>query len=110
MDDGERSIVFDSVVNPSEKQGEEYAKNLLAYRRFKEAGQFDPSQGTHVLIIDGKIVGYGTKSSKEYKEVRSKHPGALYAPIVENVVCAKFSSIEDVTKKEWQVCVAQFHL
>jgi len=103
MDNSECCIIFDSVAHPEERQGEEYAKNLIAYRRFKEAEQFDPSQGTHVLIIDGKIDGYGP--GKEYRELVSKHPQALYAPLIEKVVRARFSSIEDGIKKEWQVCV-----
>ncbi|CAG8588428.1 13333_t:CDS:2 [Ambispora gerdemannii] len=103
MDNAERCLILGSVAHEG-RQGEEYAKNLIAYRRFKEAGQFDSSKGTHVLIIDGKIVGYGTEASgKEYKEIRSKRPGALYAPLIEKVVYARFSSIEGVSKKEWQV-------
>ena len=103
MDNSECCIIFDSVAHPEERQGEEYAKNLIAYRRFKETGQFDPSKGTHVLIIDGKIVCYGPESLG--REYQSKHPEALYASLIEEVVGLRFSSIEDGLEKEWQVCV-----
>ena len=111
MDNAELCIIFDAVVQPEARKGEEYAKNVIAYRRFKEAGQFDPSKGTHVLIIDGKIVRYGPKLwGREYEEILLKNPEALYAPIIEEVVRSRFSSIEDVEKKEWQVCVCTISL
>ncbi|CAG8642044.1 6363_t:CDS:2, partial [Paraglomus brasilianum] len=104
MKNCERRLIFDCVTDPEERQGEGYAKNVIAYRRFTEAGQFDPSKGTHVLIIDGKIVRYGPKLwGKEHEEMVSKNPELLYAPLVEEVVGARFSSIEDVEQKEWQV-------
>ncbi|CAG8531909.1 4167_t:CDS:2 [Ambispora gerdemannii] len=65
------------------------------------AGKLDHSKGSHVLIIDGKLVRYGSELSGE--EYRKLAPGALYGPIVREVVGAKFSSIEDGTKQEWQV-------
>ncbi|CAG8662928.1 6567_t:CDS:2, partial [Paraglomus brasilianum] len=87
MKNCERRLIFDCVTDPEERQGEEYAKNVIAYRRFTEAGQFDPSKGTHVLIIDGKIVRYGPKLwGKEHEEMVSKNPELLYAPLIEEVV------------------------
>ncbi|CAG8459682.1 6462_t:CDS:2 [Paraglomus brasilianum] len=53
-------------------EGEELAKNLIAYRRFTEARQFDSSQGSHVMIIDGKIVRYGPELPDEEYDEKSR--------------------------------------
>ncbi|CAG8601506.1 3584_t:CDS:2 [Ambispora leptoticha] len=83
IDKSEHCLIFDCFAHPEERQDEEYVKNLIAYQRFTEAGQFDPSKG---LIIDGKIVRYGPKLwGKEYEKMLSKNPGALYASIIEEV-------------------------
>ncbi|CAG8708152.1 10478_t:CDS:2, partial [Ambispora leptoticha] len=108
MRTAERRLIFDYIAHPEnwfeEGEGEELAKNTIAYRRLIESGQLDPSRGSHILIINGKVVRYGPKiSGEEYEELATKNPGMLYAPIIEKVVHAKFSSIQDDTNKEWQV-------
>ncbi|CAG8435064.1 6591_t:CDS:2 [Scutellospora calospora] len=63
-------------------EGEELATNTLAYHRFLNSGQLDPSKGSHILLINGQIVRYGEEISKpEYNELLEKHPGMFYAPI-----------------------------
>jgi len=67
----------------------------------------DSSQGSHIYIVNGKIVRYGQKiSGEEYEELRKENPGMVYAPIVEEEpVVIRFSSVPSLTMKEWQVCV-----
>ncbi|CAB4423181.1 unnamed protein product [Rhizophagus irregularis] len=69
------------------------------YRRLLNSGTLDPSQGTHILIINGKFVRYG--SEEESKETRNKYPGCYYVPIKErSIKLRRFSTTED--DKEWQ--------
>ncbi|CAG8545677.1 1709_t:CDS:2 [Ambispora gerdemannii] len=84
MNTSERRIIFDCIAH-SEGEGDEFAKNHIAYRRFTEVGQLDPSQ------------------EEEYRRLATETPGALYTPVIEEVVRLKFSFIEDGTNKKWQV-------
>ena len=98
-DMGERRMVFDYIVNPNkwfrEGEGKELATNTLAYRRLIESGTLDPSRGSHIHLINGKLVRYGPEiSGKKYNELLSKYPGMYYAPIVEEKpVVRRFSSV-----------------
>ncbi|PKY37941.1 hypothetical protein RhiirA4_550387, partial [Rhizophagus irregularis] len=93
-------VNFDFVTDPDWNQnGKELAKNALEYRRLLNSGTLDPSQGTHILIINGKFVRYG--SEEESKETRNKYPGCYYVPIKErSIKLRRFSTTED--DKEWQ--------
>ncbi|CAG8460117.1 3016_t:CDS:2 [Paraglomus occultum] len=94
--------------NPKDADLEKFAQklNLDQLRKYGPPltdEDIEKFYGSHVLIIDGKLVRYGSElSGEEYHKLVTEHPGALYGPVVQEVVCAKFSSIEDGTKKEWQ--------
>ncbi|RGB24478.1 hypothetical protein C1646_773055 [Rhizophagus diaphanus] len=103
----DRREIFDYIIDPRWEVGEEMANNTIAYYRFIEAGAFDSSKGTHVLIINGQIKDYYKDdiSSEEYEELDKKYPGMYFAPITdeETVLLRRFSTHDDTTTKEWQV-------
>ncbi|CAG8512468.1 1864_t:CDS:2 [Funneliformis mosseae] len=81
----ERRAIYDYINNP-------------------ESGSLDKSKGSYILLINGKLVGYGHKlSGEEYLELEKKNPGMLYAPIKQMTVFIRFSSTASVTLKEWQM-------
>ena len=83
--------------------GEELAANALEYRRLLESKTLDPLKGTHILLVHGKLVRYG--SSEEEEKLVEEYPGCYYVPVVERIVEFRtFSAIDDNTNKEWQVC------
>jgi len=105
---GERCEVLDYIIYPEwEPTGEELARNTVEYRRLLESGTLDASQGSHILIINGKLDSYGNKISPEDDEkLEKKYPGCLYAPVVERTaLIRKFLAMDDQTRKEWQVCI-----
>jgi len=105
---GERREVLDYIIDPKwEPTGEELARNTIEYRRLLESGTLDASQGSHILIINGKLDSYGNKISPEDDEkLEKKYPGCLYAPVVERTaLIRKFLAMDDQTRKEWQVCI-----
>ncbi|CAG8488714.1 10091_t:CDS:2, partial [Acaulospora morrowiae] len=105
---GERREVFDYITYPQwEPTGEERARNTVEYRRLLESKTLDASKGSHILIINGKLVSYGNKISQEDNEkLKKKYPGCFYAPVVERtVLIRRFSAKEDQTRNEWQVCI-----
>jgi len=65
MSVSERRLVFDCVAYPEEREGEELAKNFIAYRRLTDAGPLDPSQGSYALFMGGKFIRYGPQLSEE---------------------------------------------
>jgi len=87
--------------------GEELARNVVEYRRLLESGTLDASQGSHILIRNGKLDSYGNEISTEDNEnLGKKYPGCFYAPVVErSALIRKFSAMDDQTRKEWQVCI-----
>ncbi|RIA79435.1 hypothetical protein C1645_745915 [Glomus cerebriforme] len=81
----ERRLIFDYVIDPDwDPIGKELAKNALEYRRLLESNTLDPSQGTHILIINGNFIRYGL--SEETKEMIEKYPGCYYVPIKERII------------------------
>ncbi|CAG8641843.1 8361_t:CDS:2 [Paraglomus brasilianum] len=107
---GERREVLDYIIDPEwEPTGEELARNTIEYRRLLESGTLDASQGSHILIINGKLDSYGNKISPEDDEkLEKKYPGCLYAPVVERTaLIRKFLAMDDQTRKEWQshICI-----
>ncbi|RHZ81592.1 hypothetical protein Glove_117g565 [Diversispora epigaea] len=105
----ERRAIFDYITDPDpwfEKgEGKELATNTLAYRRHIEFGDFDPSRGSHVHLINGEIANYGSEiSGEEYEKLKKQNLGMFYAPIVEEKPpIIRFSSVRSLTSKEWQV-------
>ena len=79
MKAGERREVFDYVVRPHwEPIGVELAKNTVEYRRLLESGTLDKSQGSHILLRDGKLFKYGNEiTPEEDEELGEKYPGCL---------------------------------
>jgi hypothetical protein len=60
MNANERHEVFDFINRPNwEPIGEELAKNSIEYRHILESNTLNASQGTHILIINEKLVRYG---------------------------------------------------
>jgi len=54
------------------------------YRRLLESGTLDASQGSHILIRNGKLDRYGNKIFPEEVENLYKiYPGCFYVPVVE---------------------------
>ncbi|CAG8707660.1 16339_t:CDS:2, partial [Funneliformis mosseae] len=106
-DINERRLIFDYVIDPDwDPIGEELATNALEYRRLLESDTLDPLQGTHILIVHGKFVRYG--SSKEEKKMREDYPGCYYVPVKERIVELRRFSASDANtnagaEKEWQV-------
>ncbi|CAI2183155.1 8466_t:CDS:2 [Funneliformis geosporum] len=103
-----RRIIYDYITNPDpwfvEGQGEELAINTLEYFRLIGSESLDSCKGSHVHIVNGKLVGYGQEiSGEELVELNKKNPGMLYAPIKQKSVVIRFSSTANVTLKEWQV-------
>jgi hypothetical protein len=108
MNVGERREVFDYVISPEwEPTGDELARNTVEYRRLLESGTLDKSQGSHILIRNGKLVSYGKEISPEDdEELEKKYPGCFYAPVVErSASIRRFSATDDQIRKEWQVCI-----
>ncbi|RHZ43250.1 hypothetical protein Glove_816420g4 [Diversispora epigaea] len=93
-------ITLPTLTTDSKK--EKLSKNTIKYRCLIESGQLDQSQGSHKLIVDGKVVRYGSKvSGEEYEELSEKYPGMLYAPVIEERgPISRFSSIKDDTKNK----------
>ncbi|POG60502.1 hypothetical protein GLOIN_2v1712642 [Rhizophagus irregularis DAOM 181602=DAOM 197198] len=92
------------IVDPiREPDGKELA---IECRRLLGSGTLDESKGTrtHVLLVHGKVIGYGNEiSSKQSKELQKKFPGCFYAPIVEPFVeLRRFYAVADNNTKEWQ--------
>jgi hypothetical protein len=84
---GERREVFDYMYPEWEPTGEELARNTVEYRRLLESGTLDASQGSHILIRNGKLDSYGNEISPEDDEkLEKKYPGCFYAPVVERSV------------------------
>ncbi|CAG8738170.1 9998_t:CDS:2, partial [Funneliformis caledonium] len=106
-DINERRLIFDYVIDPDwDPIGEELATNVLEYRRLLESDTLDPLQSTHILIVHGKFVRYG--SSKEEKKMREDYPGCYYVPVKERIVELRRFSASDANtnagaEKEWQV-------
>ena len=105
----ERRDIYDYITDPyhlHKGQGKEFAINRLAYRRLVESGSLDSSQGDYVRIEHGKLMSYEREISiEEYKDLTEKNPGLLYAPIKQQMVVIRFTSIANVQLKEWQVSV-----
>jgi len=100
----ERRLIFDYVIDPDwDPEGEELAMNALEYRRLLESKTLVPSKGTHILIVHGKLIRYGT--SEEEDNMDKQYPGCYYAPVVEHIVELKCSANDDNRNKEWQVCI-----
>ncbi|CAI2191371.1 10399_t:CDS:2, partial [Funneliformis geosporum] len=93
-DINERRLIFDYVIDPDwDPIGEELAKNALEYRRLLESGTLDPLQGTHILIVHGEFVRYG--SSGEEKKMMEDYPGCYYVPVKERIVELRRFSASD---------------
>ncbi|PKY30740.1 hypothetical protein RhiirB3_419018 [Rhizophagus irregularis] len=104
----EHREVFDYIVDPIwEPDGKELA---IECRRLLGSGTLDESKGTrtHVLLVHGKVIGYGNEiSSKQSKELQKKFPGCFYAPIVEPFVeLRRFYAVADNNTKEWQTHIS----
>ncbi|CAI2177212.1 8652_t:CDS:2, partial [Funneliformis geosporum] len=107
---GECREVFDYIVRPEwEPIGEELARNTIEYRRLLGSDALDESQGSHILLINGKLVEYGKEISlEEDDELGKKFPGCLYVPVVERFVELRRSlARDDQRRKEWQshICI-----
>ncbi|CAG8745845.1 12907_t:CDS:2 [Funneliformis caledonium] len=107
---GECRKVFDYIIRPEwEPIGEELARNTIEYRRLLGSGDLDERQGSHILLINGKLVEYGKEiSSEEDEELGKKFPGCLYVPVVERFVELHRSlARDDQRRKEWQshICI-----
>jgi hypothetical protein len=64
--------------------GEELARNTVEYRRLLTSKTLDASQGSHILIRNGKLFSYGSEiSPEEDEELGKKYPGCFYVPVIE---------------------------
>jgi hypothetical protein len=107
--------IFYYITDPEwDPVGKETATNTITYCRLIESGAFkDEPEGTHVLIVHGKILKYYEKdiSWEEYEELEKRYPGKYFAPIIEKtVLLRRFSANHDNTiRKEWQVSLQLIH-
>lgn len=84
---GERREVFDYIIYPEwEPTGEELARNTVEYRRLLESGTLDASQGSHILIRNGKLDSYGNEISPEDDEKLEKNIQGVYMHLLLNVL------------------------
>lgn len=99
----ERRLIFDYVVDPDwDPIGEELAANAIGYCNLLKSNTLDSSQGTHILLVHGKFVRYG--SSEEEEELVKEFPGCYFVPVEKRIVeLRKFPAIDNNTNKEWQV-------
>ncbi|CAG8652400.1 23665_t:CDS:2 [Dentiscutata erythropus] len=76
----EHNLVFYYIIDPKwYPDGDKLTTNTIAYRCLIEFKSLDPSKGTHILLIYGKISKYGNDiSSEEYEKFREEYPGYLY--------------------------------
>ncbi|CAG8434539.1 5346_t:CDS:2 [Diversispora eburnea] len=85
--DLERFAVFCYIIDDDWEDGEEQAKNAIAYSHLLESKNLDASKGTHILLVHGEIVRYGEEiTSVEYNQLAEDYPRMYYVPIVRKIV------------------------
>ncbi|CAI2193615.1 1778_t:CDS:2, partial [Funneliformis geosporum] len=89
--------IFNYIIRPEwEPIGKELARNTIEYRRLLGSGDLDEWQGSHILLINGKLVEYRKEiSSEEDEELGKKFPGCLYVPVVKRFVELRRSLARD---------------
>ncbi|CAG8788937.1 12689_t:CDS:2, partial [Gigaspora margarita] len=94
---GDTELTLKPVTNDKE-----LAANAIGYCNLLKSNTLDSSQGTHILLVHGKFVRYG--SSKKEEELVKEFLGCYFIPFKKCIVeLRKFPAIDNNTNKEWQV-------